>query len=276
MAQCEQSVEGFAAPATYYPAECPPYSYMSLSYGCPEMLMDSSLASALLYQQGTFYGKSGQIFSYDCAPPCPASFTVCDFAPYGCARMPGAPSGPSPATGASLVSENAVLSWTAVPGASQYVVYFGPSFNPPAAATVSGTSYSPGSLQLSKKYWWKIRAVSHCGAMNISPLWDFTTRPPGITLTFEDASILVWEVEGDAAADLVRGTLSSLRTSGAATSLGAVNCLGNNSTAGTYPDAAVPPAGQAWFYLLRPPATSDYGRSSDGRRRQASSGDCPL
>jgi hypothetical protein len=90
-------------------------------------------------------------------------------------------------------------------------------------------------------------------------------------------------VEGAGAYDLVRGTLSALTRSGGAVHLGPVTCRSNDVAAGVVgwvaePD--VPPAGEAFFYLIRDDADEtggmSYGTGSVGEPRLPTSGDCEL
>jgi len=76
--------------------------------------------------------------------------------------------------------------------------------------------------------------------------------------------------------DLIRGTLASVDAASDPVDLGPVACIDENSfnlTSGDHPDAAIPPAGGGFFYLLRPSGGS-YGPASDGRPRAPLSGDC--
>jgi len=81
--------------------------------------------------------------------------------------------------------------------------------------------------------------------------------------------------------DVIRGSVGSLHASGGLVDLGVVACLENDSTDLTtrgLGDAATPPAGAAFFYLVRQnPAGSGlgYGFSSAHDRRVAAAGDCP-
>jgi hypothetical protein len=80
--------------------------------------------------------------------------------------------------------------------------------------------------------------------------------------------------------DLVRGSVQSLRASGGLVDLGVVTCIENDSTDLSnrgLTDAAVPPMGEAFFYLVRQTPRGSglgYGMSSAWDPRQPSSGDC--
>ena len=80
--------------------------------------------------------------------------------------------------------------------------------------------------------------------------------------------------------DLVRGDLGALRSSGGMVDLGVVTCIENDSTDLSNKgllDAAAPPLGQGFFYLVRqtPRGTGlGYGLSSAFEARVPASGDC--
>jgi hypothetical protein len=80
--------------------------------------------------------------------------------------------------------------------------------------------------------------------------------------------------------DVIRGGVSSLHAVGGLVDLGVVNCIENDSTDLTtrgLADAASPPAGSAFFYLVRQnPRGSGlgYGFSSAHEARVAAVGDC--
>jgi hypothetical protein len=88
---------------------------------------------------------------------------------------------------------------------------------------------------------------------------------------------LRWSFLSSAATyDLVRGSVGAVNRSSNPISLGPVVCIDDNSfnlTSADHPDATVPPAGGAFFYVLRP-KNGDYGLASDGRHRTPVSGDC--
>jgi hypothetical protein len=86
---------------------------------------------------------------------------------------------PNPADGADSIDVNVELSWTAGFGAKLHTVYFGNNFDEVNNATggkTQGTAiYSPGPLELSKTYYWRIDefdiAETHKG-----DVWSFTTE----------------------------------------------------------------------------------------------------
>jgi C1A family cysteine protease len=97
---------------------------------------------------------------------------------------PNTPSSPSPANHATGVSISADLGWSGGdPDAGDvvtYDVYFGASPSPPLVSNdQSGTTYDPGTLAYSTKYYWRITAADNHGASTPGLTWDFTTQVPG-------------------------------------------------------------------------------------------------
>jgi glutaredoxin len=95
-------------------------------------------------------------------------------------HAPNTPSNPSPKNGTTGVPINAQMSWT---GGDQdsgdvvtYDVYFGTSSPPPkVSSNQSGTSYNPGTMPYSTKYYWNIIAWDNHGLSATGPIWQFTT-----------------------------------------------------------------------------------------------------
>jgi len=119
-------------------------------------------------------------YSYSDTNVCIKAFSICP--------LPGIPSDPSPADGATGVALSPTLSWTST-DASSWDVYFGTSSPPPKVATVSTTSYAPGTLNYGTQYFWKVVALNACGSTEGS-VWSFTTQQ-GIlnyTLTISDTT----------------------------------------------------------------------------------------
>ena len=104
---------------------------------------------------------------------------------------PYEPTNPDPANGATEVETNAVLYWTGGdpdPGNTiTYDVYFDTT-NPPTtkvSANQSGTSYNPGSMNLTTTYYWRIVAWDNRGASTEGLIWSFATggnMPPDAPL----------------------------------------------------------------------------------------------
>jgi hypothetical protein len=106
---------------------------------------------------------------------------------------------------------------------------------------------------------------------------------PALTLEVFEPSPLVarWNTLGPGTTyDLVRGNVKALRSIGGIVDLGVVQCLENDSTDLSnrgLGDTAVPPLGEAFFYLVRQTPRGSglgYGFSSAHETRQPASGDC--
>ena len=84
-----------------------------------------------------------------------------------------------PADGALSIAIDADLTWTAGFGSKLHYVYFGDNFddinNATGALPVGNTTYDPGTLKLSKTYYWRVDEFdvvdTHKGAV-----WSFTTE----------------------------------------------------------------------------------------------------
>ncbi len=97
------------------------------------------------------------------------SFTTC--------TLPPPTANPSPADGLTTASMRPVLTWSPVIGVENYDVYLGTSSDPPLVATVQGASYSPGALDGSTTYYWRIVPRTACGPAAGVPTWSFETVP---------------------------------------------------------------------------------------------------
>ena len=96
---------------------------------------------------------------------------------------PGPASAPSPANGATDVSVEAGLTWTAGTDADSHDVYFGTVSTPDAGelqGNQTATSFDPGSLAEGTTYYWRIDEVNGEGT-TAGQVWNFTTAeaPPG-------------------------------------------------------------------------------------------------
>ncbi|KAA0009870.1 MAG: tandem-95 repeat protein, partial [Thermoplasmata archaeon] len=93
---------------------------------------------------------------------------------------PMMPHSPHPANGATNIAITTTLTWQCSDidnDTITYDVYFGTSTNPPkVASNITSNSYSPGMLQYSTIYYWRIVAWDEHGAKNESDLWHFTTE----------------------------------------------------------------------------------------------------
>ncbi|MBL0063070.1 MAG: T9SS type A sorting domain-containing protein [bacterium] len=90
-------------------------------------------------------------------------------------QPPDAPSDPVPAMAATGVATNTSLSWSVVPDAIGYDVYFGNENPPPLvqSATSENTYPLPG-LQPGTQYYWQVYAFNDNGSTP-SAIWSFTT-----------------------------------------------------------------------------------------------------
>ncbi|MCK4960206.1 MAG: hypothetical protein KAT00_12420, partial [Planctomycetes bacterium] len=94
-------------------------------------------------------------------------------------ELPGPASNPSP-NGASGVSVDADLSWTAGNYAESHDVYFGTDPTPDAGefqGNQAGTTFDPGTLDHNTTYYWAVDEVNAAGTTE-SPVWSFTTVLP--------------------------------------------------------------------------------------------------
>lgn len=88
---------------------------------------------------------------------------------------PGPATNPQPADGAAAVPLNASLIWTAGGAATAYDVYFGTISPGEFRASVSGTTFRPGSLQLNQTCYWRIDAMNDHGTTT-GAVWSFRTQ----------------------------------------------------------------------------------------------------
>ena len=89
---------------------------------------------------------------------------------------------PQPATGAKFVDPDVVLSWTAGFGSRLHFVHFGDNFddvsNAVGGAPQGSTTYTPGTLEPGKNYYWRVDefdgSTTHRG-----DIWSFTVAAEG-------------------------------------------------------------------------------------------------
>jgi regulation of enolase protein 1 (concanavalin A-like superfamily) len=104
----------------------------------------------------------------------------------GGGTAPGTPSSPGPANGATGVGTNATLTWSSS-GATSYDVSFGTANPPPQVSSgQAAASYSPGTLQNSQQYFWKVVAHNSSGTAT-GPVWSFTTGASSAP-----ANVVIW------------------------------------------------------------------------------------
>ncbi len=104
---------------------------------------------------------------------------------------PRNPSNPSPANGATGISNNTNLSWTCEDpegGPLTYDVYFGTTSPPPkVSSNQSVASYDPpGTLSNKTLYYWRIVAWDNQSAKTVGPLWTFITFGPPTVVYVDD------------------------------------------------------------------------------------------
>jgi len=100
---------------------------------------------------------------------------------------------PEPADGAKYIDPNVTLSWSAGMNAKLHHVYFGNNFEDVNSALVgqsqTGTTYTPGPLEVDKTYYWRIDefdgVVTHKG-----DVWTFTTMP--VIAVTDDPNFVGW------------------------------------------------------------------------------------
>jgi hypothetical protein len=97
--------------------------------------------------------------------------------------------------------------------------------------------------------------------------------PPGespdvrVAPAFDGDYTIYWTLAGGTAFDVVRGDLASLRATGSFTA--SVNaCLRDNLTANYFRDLSVPPAGNGFWYLVRPLNCAGAGTYGSAQRDQ--------
>jgi hypothetical protein len=91
---------------------------------------------------------------------------------------PGTPTTPSPSDGASNVSWDVTLKWSAS-NAAQFDVYFGTSSSPPLfASNVTSSTFALSKLAQGTKFYWRIVARNSVGSAD-GPVWSFTTKKRG-------------------------------------------------------------------------------------------------
>gem|GEM_PF-4306082 len=113
----------------------------------------------------------------------------------GSQHNPYTPSNPSPAHQATGVSITADLSWTGGDPDPEdivtYDVYFGTSSNPSLVMSNNPTTtYDPGTMGYSTRYYWKIVARDNHGATTTGSIWYFNTQiSPNPSLSYYPTAI---------------------------------------------------------------------------------------
>jgi hypothetical protein len=85
---------------------------------------------------------------------------------------------PGPANGAEQVETDVTLSWTGGFGAKLHTVYFGDNYdevsNAAGGLPQGGATYSPGTLELAKTYYWRVDEFDAVDTYK-GHVWSFTT-----------------------------------------------------------------------------------------------------
>jgi len=95
---------------------------------------------------------------------------------------------PQPASGATGVSVDTLLSWRAGREAASHQVYFGMDPNAVVlVGTVNQNSYDPGPLNLGETYYWKIGEVNEAKTPSVweGDVWSFSTSEYSVVDDFE-------------------------------------------------------------------------------------------
>jgi len=99
---------------------------------------------------------------------------------------------PKPHDGAKLVDPNVELNWTAGFGARLHYVYFGDNFddvnNAADGLPLSETTYTPGTLELEKVYYWRVDEFDAV-TTNKGDVWSFRTLP---VIPISDPNLVGW------------------------------------------------------------------------------------
>jgi hypothetical protein len=103
----------------------------------------------------------------------------------------GAVGSPSPANGATDVTQTPVLTWTSGVFADTHEVYFGPdaaSLELKGSGNLGSESFEPGQLEWNTTYYWRVDEANNANADSpwTGPLWSFTTANFLIVDDFED------------------------------------------------------------------------------------------
>jgi hypothetical protein len=116
---------------------------------------------------------------------------------------PLAAENPSPANGASGISLDPTLTWTAGTGAESFQVYFGTTVTGIDQGSQTGTSFQPGTLLPSTQYFWRVDSTNGDDTTT-GTVWNFTTGS-GVSSSlfsddFEDGNMDGWSTSGSAVA----------------------------------------------------------------------------
>ncbi|TKJ38214.1 MAG: hypothetical protein CEE38_05495 [Planctomycetes bacterium B3_Pla] len=98
----------------------------------------------------------------------------------------------SPADGITYVLQDVTLNWTAGFGAKMHNVYFGDNFddvnNAVGAPPQTDTTFTPGTLELDKTYYWRVDEFDP-PATHKGDVWSFTTVPD---VAVTNPNLMLW------------------------------------------------------------------------------------
>jgi len=99
---------------------------------------------------------------------------------------------PEPADGAKFVDPNVELNWTAGFGAKLHTIYFGDNFddvnNAAEGPSQTDTTYTPGTLELDKTYYWRVDEFDAVATYK-GDVWSFKTLP---IVPISDPNLVGW------------------------------------------------------------------------------------
>jgi len=99
---------------------------------------------------------------------------------------------PGPVDGLEYIDPNVTFSWTPGFQAKLHYVYFGDNFDDVNSAAgglpTAEATYSPGTLELEKTYYWRIDEFDGA-ATNKGNIWSFTVRP---SIPISDPDLICW------------------------------------------------------------------------------------
>ncbi|MHC4354174.1 MAG: PA14 domain-containing protein, partial [Planctomycetota bacterium] len=91
---------------------------------------------------------------------------------------------PNPSDGRQYVDADVTLSWAAGLDAKLHYVYFGDSFedvdNATGGAPLADTTFTPGTLELGKTYYWRVDESNPPNPVVRGDVWSFTTTLAGL------------------------------------------------------------------------------------------------
>jgi hypothetical protein len=155
--------------------------------------------------------------------------------------VPGTPTSPDPADGATNVSIMPTFSWSG-PGATTFDVRLD-TFNPPTTVVSSGqagSTYTPSTRASNTTYFWRINAINGSGS-TLGPVWSFTTA--AVASGIKPDVVVEVELSGD------NNGWTNLGKGGSADVLSATGLIMRYGIQGSGPTDNVAASGHAQFSL---------------------------